>query len=167
MIPQPKLSICPAWLPPLLDPKTITTADVKRIERQKIGAEREPSVIVVENLEKSAMGHIGRAPTISTLKETSKKWEWSAHCHLPASTQRMGKCPKHSTGLPHGGPAGDVVSIWTDRYIAAAAFCEARSRDLCPTRTRKGVSSAQLHSLTSMCPHAPVFTSSPKPQRIL
>ena len=86
----------------------------KNWKTQKIGAEREPSVIAVEILVK--ISHVtyweGPPPPVPW----NRPWKVEV---LPASSihsVHVGKCLKHSTGLPHGGPAGDVVSIWTDRY---------------------------------------------------
>ena len=166
----------PSSAPPLLDPKTPTTPGVRGSERhsRKLDQkERESSVTAVENSVKT-----GRVNTLGGPRQhhqyLGRGPESKRSGRQPPSsinTMCAGGCPKASTCLPHGRPAGDVVSVWTDRcgrvYVHAQTQTQQRP---VPEQNQEGCVVCPpvcTHSLTSMYPRAPMLTSSPKPQGIL
>lgn len=163
----------PSSASPLLDPKTPTTPGVRGSERhgrKSDQKERESSEAEVENLVKT--GHVNPLGGPRQHHQYLGRGPESKRSGRPPpssiNTVRAGGCPEASTRLPHGRPAGDVASVWTDRCgrVCVHAQTQTQQRPVPDPNQEGRVVRPRVctHSLTPMYPRAATLTSSPKPQ---
>lgn len=166
----------PSSASPLLDPKTPTSPGVRGSEghgRKSDQKERESSETAVENLVKT--GHVNTLGGPHQHHQYLGRGPESKRSGRPPpssiNTVRAGGCPKASTCLPHGRPAGDVVSVRTDRCgrVCTHAQTQTQQGPVPDQNQERRVLCLRVctHSLTSVYPCAAMLTSSPKPQGIV